>query len=232
MKETLKVPFFVIGGRGTNMAEIIDRLKEAILTYDRKLASQLAEKAIGEGVDPGEILNGMTEVIRKIGDDFGRGELYLPDLVGAASAMSEAISIVEIEIEKSGKKVEKISTVVLGTVKGDIHDIGKTMVKTFLVAENFRVIDLGVDVSLEEFIKAIDKYNPGILALSALLTTTVTEQRKIIEALKDKGIRDKVKVIIGGAATNQEFADKIGADGYEATAPRAAKLCKRLLKEE
>ena len=214
------------------MSEIIDRLKEAILTYDRKLARQMAEKAIESGLDPGEILDGMTEAVKKIGDEFGRGELFLPDLVGAASAMSEAISIVEIEIEKSGKEVEKIGTVVLGTVKGDIHDIGKTMVKTFLVAENFRVIDLGVDVAPEEFIKAIEKYNPEILALSALLTTTVTEQRKIIETLKDKGIRDKVKVIIGGAAANQEFADEIGADGYEATAPRAPKLCKRLLRKE
>jgi corrinoid protein of di/trimethylamine methyltransferase len=214
------------------MSEIIDRLKEAILTYDRKLAGQMAAKAIEEGIDPGEILDGMTETIRKIGDGFEREELFLPDLVGAASAMSEAISIVETEIEKSGKKVEKIGTVVLGTVKGDIHDIGKTMVKAFLVAENFRVIDLGVDVAAEEFIKAIKKYNPGILALSALLTTTITEQKKIIETLKDKGIRDKVKVIIGGAATNQEFADEIGADGYEATAPRAPRLCKRLLREE
>jgi 5-methyltetrahydrofolate--homocysteine methyltransferase len=214
------------------MTESMDRLKEAILSYDRKLAKQMAEKAIEEGTDPGKILDAMTEAIRKIGDEFGKGELFLPDLVGAASAMSEAISIVELEIEKSGKEVDSISTVVLGTVKGDIHDIGKTMVKTFLVAENFRVIDLGVDVATEDFIKAIEKYDPGILALSALLTTTVAEQRKIIETLKDKGIRDKVKVIIGGAATNQEFADEIGADGYEATAARAAKLCKRLLRKE
>jgi 5-methyltetrahydrofolate--homocysteine methyltransferase len=120
----------------------------------------------------------------------------------------------------------------MGTVKGDIHDIGKTMVKIFLVAENFRVIDLGVDVSPEEFMKAIEKYNPEILGLSALLTTTIKEQRKTIETLKDKGIRDKLKIIIGGAATNQEFADEIGADGYESTAPRAPRLCKRLLKKE
>ena len=214
------------------MSEIIARLKEAIITYDKNLARQMATEALEGGIDPGEILDGTTEVIRKIGDEFAKGELFLPDLVGAASAMSEAISIVEMEIEKSGKKVEKIGTVVMGTVKGDIHDIGKTMVKTFLVAANFRVIDLGVDVSPEEFIKAIEKYNPEILGLSALLTTTITEQRKTIETLKDKGMRDKVKVIIGGAATNQEFADEIGADGYEATAPRAPGLCKRLLEKE
>ena len=214
------------------MSESIARLKEAIIKYDKNLARQMAAEAIEEGIDPGEILDGATQVIRKIGDGFAAGELFLPDLVGAASAMSEAISIVEKEIEKSGKKVEKIGTVILGTVKGDIHDIGKTMVKTFLVAEDFRVIDLGVDVAPEEFIKAIEKYNPEILALSALMTTTMAEQRKIIETLKDKGIRDQVKVIIGGAATNKEFAAEIFADGYEATAPRAPKLCKRLLGKE
>ncbi len=214
------------------MSEIIARLKEAIITYDKNLARQMAEKALEGGIDPGEILDSTTEVIRRIGDEFARGELFLPDLVGAACAMSEAISIVEMEIDKTGKKVEKIGTVVMGTVKGDIHDIGKTMVKTFLVAEGFRVIDLGVDVSPEEFMKAIEKYNPEILGLSALLTTTITEQRKTIETLKDKGMRDKVKVIIGGAATNQEFADEIGADGYESTAPRAPGLCKRLLEKE
>jgi len=214
------------------MSETISSLKESIVTYNRNMARQMATKAIEEGIEPNEILAGMTDTIRKIGDDFGKGELFLPDLVGAASAMSEAISVVEMELEKSGKEVEKIGTVVLGTVKGDIHDIGKTMVKTFLVAENFRVIDLGVDISSERFLEAIEKYNPEVLALSALLTTTITEQSRIIEVLKDKGIRDKVKVIIGGAATNQEFADEIGADGYEATAARAPKLCKKLLGKE
>lgn len=214
------------------MSGTIKSLKEAIVKYDKNLARQMAERAIKEGIDPGEILEVTTEVIRKIGDGFSSGELFLPDLVGAEAAMTEAVSVVEIEIEKTGKEVEKIGTVVLGTVKGDIHDIGKTMVKTFLVAENFKVIDLGVDVSPEKFLESIDKYNPEILALSALLTTTVAEQRKIIEILIDKSIRDKVKVIIGGAATTQEFADVIGADGYEATAPRASRLCKRLLGKE
>jgi len=214
------------------MSETIARLQEAIITYDNTLARQMAVKALDEGVEPGKILEATTEVIRKIGDEFGRGELFLPELVGAASAMSEAISIVEMELEKTGEKVEKIGTVVMGTVKGDIHDIGKTMVKTFLVAGNFRTIDLGVNVSIDEFVKAIEKYNPQILGLSALLTTTITEQRNTIDALKEKGMRDKLKVIIGGAATNQDFADEIGADGYESTAPRAPGLCTRLLNKE
>ncbi|MDD3777545.1 MAG: corrinoid protein [Actinomycetota bacterium] len=214
------------------MSEIMDKLKEAIFSYNGQLARQTAAEAIQQGMDPAKILEGMTEAIRKIGDGFESGELFLPELVGAASAMSEAISVVEEEIEKSGTKMDKVSTIVLGTVKGDIHDIGKSMVKAFLVAENFRVIDLGVDVAPEKFIEAIEKYDPDILALSALLTTTVTEQRRVIEILKEKGLRDKVKVIIGGAATNQEFADEIGADGYESTAPRAPRLCKSLMGKE
>ena len=214
------------------MSEAILKLKDAIISYDKNLATQMAEEALNEGVNPGKILDVTTEVIREIGDKFGKGELFLPELVGAASAMSGAIAIVEEEIEKTGQAVEKIGTIVLGTVKGDLHDIGKTMVKTFLVAENFRVIDLGVDVSTEKFIEAIDKYKPDVLALSALLTTTVTNQRKTIEALVEKGIRDKVKVVIGGAAANQDYADEIGADGFEGTAPRAPRLCKRLLGKE
>ena len=214
------------------MSDTMAGLKEAIVNYDKKQARDLAEKALEEGIDPAAILDSTTEAIRKIGDEYASGELFLPDLVGASVAMSEAISIVEKQLEKTGEKVEKIGTVVMGTVKGDIHDIGKTMVKTFLVAANYRVIDLGVDISTEEFIAAIDKYNPDIIALSALLTTTIAEQRKTIEALNERGIRDSVKVIIGGAATDKEYAEEIGADGHEATAPRAPKLCNRLLGKE
>ena len=214
------------------MSDIIAGLKEAIIGYDKKRAREMAENALESGIDPGEILDSTTEVIRKIGDEYARGNLFLPDLVGAAAAMSEAISIVEEEIEKTGKKVGKIGTVVMGTVKGDIHDIGKTMVKTFLVADNFRVIDLGVDISTAEFVAAIEKYSPEILGLSALLTTTIAEQRKTIETLTDMGIRHKVKVIIGGAATNKEYAEEIGADGHESTAPRAPGLCRKLLGKE
>jgi methanogenic corrinoid protein MtbC1 len=214
------------------MSDTIAGLKESIMNYDKKRARTLAEQALEEGVDPAAILDSTTEAIRKIGDDYASGELFLPDLVGASVAMSEAISIVEEEIEKTGEKVEKIGTVVMGTVRGDIHDIGKTMVKTFLVAANYRVIDLGVDISTEEFITAIEKYDPDIVALSALLTTTIAEQRKTIEMLNERGIRDSVKVIIGGAATNKEYAREIGADGHEATAPRAPKLCNRLLGKE
>lgn len=214
------------------MSETLAKMKEAIVTYDKNLVRQMATRALEEGIDAGTILEVTTEVIRSIGDKFAKKEIFLPELVGAASVMTEVIKMIEVEIEKTGQKVDKIGTVVIGTVKGDIHDIGKTMVKTFLVADNFRVIDLGVDVSPEKFIAAIEKYNAEVLALSALLTTTATEQRRTIETLKDKGKRDKVKVIIGGAAVDQKYAEEIGADGYEATAPRAPVLCKKLIGKE
>jgi methylmalonyl-CoA mutase cobalamin-binding domain/chain len=121
---------------------------------------------------------------------------------------------------------------VIGTVYGDIHDIGKNMVATFLLAEGFKVYDLGVDVNAEEFIKAIKKYNADILAMSALMTTTASEQKKVIEMLKKENLREKVKVIVGGAAITEEFAREIGADGYAPTAIQAAKLAKNLLENE
>lgn len=215
-----------------DMSDCIAKLKAAIVAYDRNLAREMAAQALKEGQDPGKILDVTTEVIREVGDKFATGELFLPELVGAASAMSEAIKIMEAEIEKTGQKVDKIGTVVIGTVKGDVHDIGKTMVKTFLVADNFRVIDLGVDVAPEKFLAAIEKHNPEILALSALLTTTAAEQRRTIETLAEKRRRDKVKVIIGGAAVSRKYAEEIGADGYEGAAPRAPGLCKKLIGKE
>jgi methanogenic corrinoid protein MtbC1 len=173
----------------------------------------------------------MITTIRKVGDEFGEGKLWLPDLVGAASAMQSAMSIIEEEIKRRGVKRESLGTVVIGTVYGDIHDIGKNMVATFLLAEGFKVYDLGVDVNAEEFIKAIKKYNADILAMSALMTTTAPEQKKVIEMLRKENLREKVKVIVGGAAITEEFAREIGADGYAPTAIQAAKLAKKLIRK-
>lgn len=208
----------------------LEDLKKAIKNYDNEGAENLAKISIEEDIKPEKILDSMTEAIREIGKGFEKGELFLPDLIGGAEAMSSATPIVKEEIKRCGEEMESAGGVVLGTVEGDIHDIGKTMVKGFLRAENFNVIDLGVDVSADEFLEAIREHDPQILAMSALMTTTVPEQRKVIETLKEEGIRDRVKVMIGGAATSQEFADDIGADGYDPTAPGAAKLAKKLLK--
>ncbi len=209
--------------------ELVDNLKKAILEYDSEGAAKLARMAVVEKLDPVKVLDAMTEAIRQVGDGFGKGELFLPDLVGAADAMSSAMPIIEEEMRRVKVSRENAGTVVIGTVYGDIHTIGKTMVSTLLVADGFVVNDLGINVTAEEFVAGIKQYQPDILAMSALMTTTAPEQRKVIETLKQDGLRDKVKIIIGGGAITQGFADSIGADGYDPTAPGAVKLVRRLI---
>ncbi len=210
-------------------SEVLENLKKAIVEYDRERAAHFAKKAVQEQIDPIEALDVMTVAIRQVGDGFGKGELWLPELVGAAAAMTAAAPIIEEEIKRVGSRRESLGTVVIGTVWGDIHTIGKTMVGTLLTADGFIVKDLGTNVSAEGFITGIKRYNADILAMSALMTTTAPEQRKAMETLREQGFRDKVKIMVGGGAITQEFADSIGADGYDPTAPGAVKLARRLV---
>jgi corrinoid protein of di/trimethylamine methyltransferase len=209
--------------------EVIEGLKRAVIEYDAEGAAGWARKAVAEGVAPLKAMEALTEAIRQVGDRFGKGELWLPDLVGAADAMQAAMPVIEEELKKTGAKRESLGIVVVGTVFGDIHDIGKAMVCTLLTAGGFEVHDLGVNVRAEEFLEAIDKFKADVLAMSALLTMTASEQKKVIEALKAKGARGRVKVMVGGGALTQEFADEIGADGYDPIAPGAVTLARRLL---
>lgn len=209
--------------------EIIEGLKKAIKEYDNEKAENLAKRAVEEKLDPLRVLDAMTVAIREVGDAFGRGDLWLPDLVGAADAMQAAMPIIEEEIKRTGAKRESLGTVVAGTVFGDIHSIGKTMVCTLLTAEGFKVHDLGVNIKAEEFLQAIRNYNADILAMSALMTMTAPEQKKVIEQLKKEGLRDKIKIMVGGGAITEEFAREIGADGYDPTAPGAVKLARKLI---
>ncbi|MGM0365903.1 MAG: cobalamin B12-binding domain-containing protein [Actinomycetota bacterium] len=211
------------------MAGVLDDLKNVVLNFDVDNAQSAAEKAIQKGVDPLQAAKALTEAIRVVGEKFGSGELFLPDLVCASEVLKKAFPVINEEIEKRGKKQESLGKVVIGTVFGDIHSIGKGMVSTLLYAAGFEVIDLGVNVDSKTFLESVKKENPEILAMSALLTTTATEQRKVVEGLKKAGLREKVKVIVGGSPINQEFADSIGADGYGATAPEGVKVAKRLL---
>ena len=207
----------------------IEQLKKAIVTCDPQLARSAAQQAVQQGEDPLKALDAMTQAIRVVGNAFSAGELWLPDLVGAAEAMSAAAPTIEEEIARRGARRESLGIVVIGTVYGDIHSIGKTMVATLLEAEGFEVHDLGIDVTAEEFVEAVKAREAHILAMSALLTSTAPEQRKVIEALKKQGIRDKVKIMVGGGAITAAFAESIGADGYDPTAPGAARLARRLL---
>jgi corrinoid protein of di/trimethylamine methyltransferase len=208
--------------------QVFDGLKKAILEYDSELAIRLAKKVVEENLDPIKAFDAMTEAIRQVGEAFGKGELWLPDLVAAGEVMSTATPILEEEIKKSGQKRKSAGIVVIGTVFGDIHSIGKSMVSSLLRAEGFDVHDIGVNVSPETFLAEIKKQNADLLAMSALLTTSAPEQKNVIEFLKKEGLRDKVKVMVGGAAINQEFADSIGAEGYSPTAPGAVQLAKKL----
>jgi len=209
--------------------EILEGIKKSIIDYDAEGAASCARKAVKEKMDPIKVLDAITEAIREVGDGFGRGELWLPDLVGAADAMSSAMPILEQEIKRRGVKRASLGTIVIGTVYGDIHSIGKNMVCALLTAEGFTVHDLGINVTAEQFIDGIKKFKPDILAMSALMTTTAPEQKKVIDALRKEGIRDKVKIMVGGGGITQEFSDNIGADGYDPTAIGAVKLARSLV---
>ena len=211
------------------MSEMLKQVKNAILAYDVEMAANLGRKAIEEKVDLVSVTNAAIEAIKEVGDSYNCGDAWLPDLIGASNAMTGLMSVIEDQLKREGKQREPVGTVVIGTVYGDIHSIGKDMVAALAVAEGFRVIDLGVDVKVDSFMEAIRKNKPEILAMSALLTTTAPEQGRVIKMLKDEGLREKVKVIVGGGPITADFARSMGADGYEPTAPMGVKLFKKLL---
>lgn len=210
-------------------SQILGKLAEAVKTYDVDGATEWSTKAMAEGIEPLKALDALTEVIREVGDAFGMGEIFLPELVSAADAMQAALPVIEEKLQQTGGKRTSVGKVVAGTVAGDIHNIGKSMLCTLLTADGFEVVDLGIDVPTPQFVQAVKEHQPDIVALSALLTITAMEQRNVIEALKEAGIRDSVKVIVGGGAISDDFSDSIGADGYDPTAPGGVTLCRKLL---
>jgi methylmalonyl-CoA mutase cobalamin-binding domain/chain len=209
--------------------ELCEKLQQAIKEYDAQAAANLTQQALQKQLDPLEVLDVLTGAIREIGDKFGRGEVFLPELVGAADAMQKATVILEQAIKTSGGQRQSAGKVVIGSVYGDMHNIGKTMVGTLLTADGFEVVDLGINVETRQFIKAVAEHDADILAMSALLTTTAQEQKNVIAALKAAGLRQKVKIMVGGGAISQEFAASIGADGYDPTAPGAVNLARKFV---
>lgn len=211
--------------------EVLNELMNAVTNFDADKAVMVAKKAVRIGVDPTEAIEkGLAKGLQTVGERFERGELFLMHLAAAAEAAKRAIDeVLQPEIAKQELERKGLGVVVIGTVEGDIHDIGKNLVGAMLFAAGFDIHDIGKDVDTEVFVKKVKELNPDIVAASALLSTTLPAQRKLIEALKASGIRDKVKVIVGGAPVTEEWAKEIGADGYAEDAPGAVKLVKTLL---
>lgn len=185
------------------------------------------KEALDSGVEPLKIVEALSEALEEVGRKYEKREYFLSDLIMAGVLATEATKILEPHLVKTGRKT--LGKVVIGTVKGDIHDIGKNIVVMMLYANGFEVTDLGVDVPAERFAEAVKKEEPQILGLSALLTSTIGEMRNVIQVLEKEGVRGKVKVVVGGRPVTREFAEEIGADGYGRDAVEAVKEVKRLL---
>lgn len=203
-------------------------LATALINGKAPVVKELTEKALAEGEIPQDILNkGLVEGMNVVGIKFKANEFYVPHVLIAARAMKGAMEILRPKLVETG--VEPVARVAIGTVKGDMHDIGKNLVAMMMEGAGFEVMDLGVDVKPEEFVKAVKERGAKIVALSALLTTTMPSMKDTIAALQDAGSRDDIKVMIGGAPVTQNYADEIGADGYSPDAASAVDKAKELL---
>lgn len=192
--------------------------------------SRLVREALDAGCSPLEVIEGgLRPGMEEVGARFERGEYFLPELMLSAEIFNRVVGEHVLPLLGGSLGGGSLGRVVIGTVRGDIHDIGKNLVATMLRISGFEVIDLGVDVAPERFVEAVREHEPDILGMSALLTTTMLEMRNVIEALKAAGLRDRVKVIVGGAPVTEEFAREIGADAYARDAVEAVEVCKKLL---
>ncbi|RLG94969.1 cobalamin-binding protein [Candidatus Bathyarchaeota archaeon] len=210
----------------------LEIIRESLLNLESEKLVESVKASLAKGVSPENIIDAITDALRVIGEKFERGELFLVHLVAAGEAAKNVISeYIEPLLKGKGRK-SKIGRVVLGTVAGDIHDIGKNIVASMLFAAGFDVIDLGKDVPVQNFIEAVKKYKPDILGMSALLSTSLPVQKEVIEALKKNNLREKVKVIVGGAPVTAEWAEEIGADGYAEDAVKAVRVALKLLGKE
>jgi corrinoid protein of di/trimethylamine methyltransferase len=210
--------------------ELFKAMAQSITDGESEAAAELAKQSIVMGVNPLDAINkGFVMGVNYVGDQFSCGNMFLPELVMAGEAMKAAVAILEPELTRRGAERKMLGKVVLATVEGDIHEIGKTLVGTMLSASGFQVFDMGVDVPVMKVVEKAREVGADIVALSALLTTTMVRQKDVIEALEDIGLRAKVKVMVGGAPVTQEWVKQIGADGYSEDAIGAARVAKQLL---
>ena len=204
---------------------VLENVYQSVLEGDLKGIAARVNEALAAGVEAGEILNkGLTAAMTEVGRLFEAGEFFVPEMLIAARSMQGGIAILKPKLQETN--VKPLGKVVIGTVKGDLHDVGKNLVALMLEGIGFEIIDLGVDVAPEKFIAALREHNAHFLGLSALLTTTMPSMRLVIEALKEAGLRELVSVIIGGAPVTRDYADEIGADLYAVDAPSAARKVK------
>jgi 5-methyltetrahydrofolate--homocysteine methyltransferase len=210
------------------MSAIYERLSTAILEGNEERIPKLVQKGLDEGLASKDILdNGLIVGMNEVGARFKRGDMFVPEVLMSAKTMQAGLEILRPHLIASGAKL--MGTIVIGTVKGDLHDIGKNLVGMMCQGAGFEVIDLGFNVAPEKFVEAIKKHQPDIVGMSALLTTTMRAMGYTIKAIEEAGLRDKVKIMVGGAPVDAEFAARIGADGYGSNAPTASELAKRLV---
>ena len=207
---------------------LLDEINRSTIEGDGDKVEEFTRQALDQGVEVKTILNeGLIAAMDVVGQRFESGELFIPEMLIAAEAMTRGLNVLRPLFAESGIKPQ--GTVVIGTIKGDVHDIGKSLVSMMMGGAGFKMIDLGVDVSPEQFVKLVKEEEAQLVGMSALLTTTLPSMKATIDALEEAGLRDKVKTLIGGAPVTQEYADKIGADGYAPDAARAVKKAKELV---
>jgi corrinoid protein of di/trimethylamine methyltransferase len=208
-------------------------MRQSIIDGAPDTASSLAQQGLAEGIAPIEAINnGYVPGMHDVGEQFARGQMFLPDMMASAEAMRAAMAVLDPELRRLGTERPMAGVVVLGTTKGDIHEIGKILVGTMLTAHGFQVRDLGVDVAGEKFAEKVRELNADIVGVSALLTTTMRNQKGVVEALEKEGLRARVKVIVGGAPVTRRWAEEIGADGYAKDAMSAVVLARELMQEK
>jgi 5-methyltetrahydrofolate--homocysteine methyltransferase len=210
------------------MSEILSTISTAVIEGNLDDIVELTEDALDEGLEAQEILNqGLMPGMDHVGVEFKAGNMFVPEVLRSARAMQASMNILKPLLAESGVKM--VGKVLLGTVKGDLHDIGKNLVGMMCEGAGFEVKDLGKDVAPESFVEAVKEFEPDVLGMSALLTTTMRAMEHTIKALEEAGVRDQVKVMIGGAPVTQSFADQIGADGYASNAASAAEMAKKFV---
>jgi 5-methyltetrahydrofolate--homocysteine methyltransferase len=211
------------------METLTQSMQENVINGHRAEVETLVRQALDANIPPDEILNtGLIAAMKEVGARFEAGDFYVPEMLIAARAMQAGLAILKPYLVQSG--VEAVGKVAIGTVKGDLHDIGKNLVAMMLEGAGFEIIDLGTDTAPEKFISAVRESNARVIGMSALLTTTMSNMKLVIAALKEAGLRDGVKVMVGGAPVTEAFAKEIGADGYAPDASRAVALAQRLTK--